>query len=151
MSMDKKTTIALVILVIVVIAGGVLIALPSKSNQKEENTNTETSFVSPNVRVQLPYPGANVLKQFKVSGEARGTWYFEASFPVEVQDKEGNVIGHGIAQALEDWMTEEFVPFEAPISIEGNYSGPATLILKKDNPSGLPEHEDSVSFPINIL
>ncbi len=28
-----------------------------------------------------------------MTGEARGTWYFEASFPVQVLDKDGNVFG----------------------------------------------------------
>jgi len=32
----------------------------------------------------------------------------------------------------------------------GGYTGPATLILIRDNPSGLPEHDDSLPIPIVI-
>jgi hypothetical protein len=76
-----------------------------------------------------------------ISGEARGTWYFEASFPVEL--KIGTTtIATGIAKAQGDWMTEDFVPFEVEIEYGDAYSGEtATIILRKDNPSGLPEHD----------
>ena len=138
--MDIKIIIALVVLLAAVVLGGVLIASPSPSGSR---------FVSEKVKVTLPFPGATVLKEFIVTGEARGVWDFEASFPVEVRDSDGNVVGRGIAQANGEGMTEEFVPFSAPVTIE-NYSGPARLVLIKDNPSGLPEHDDSVSFPVVV-
>lgn len=76
-----------------------------------------------------------------ISGEARGMWYFEASFPVEI--KIGTTtIATGIAEAQSDWMTEDFVPFEVEIEYGDEYSGEAaTIILKKDNPSGLSEND----------
>ena len=141
--MDKKLVIALCILVVVAVAGGMLVAMPGPIG------NGSAPFASENVKVSLPHPGGTVLKEFTVSGYARGTWFFEASFPVEVHDANGNVVGTGIAQARGNWMTEDFVPFEAPVVIE-NYFGFATLVLKKDNPSGLPEHDDSVSFSIIV-
>lgn len=102
------------------------------------------------IKVELPYPGAVVGKNFSVIGTARGTWFFEASFPVEVLDKNGNSLYKGISQAQSDWMTENFVPFRADIKIPENYMGLGTLVLKKDNPSGLPAHDASISFPITI-
>jgi hypothetical protein len=75
-----------------------------------------------------------------VIGKARGTWYFEASFPVDLIVGT-TTIAKGIATAQDDWMTEEFVPFEVEIEYATEYSGEdAMLILKKDNPSGLPEN-----------
>jgi hypothetical protein len=47
-------------------------------------------------------------------------------------------------------MTANFIPFRANLKIPTSYIGPATVVLKKDNPSGLPEHEASISFPITI-
>ncbi len=145
--MDKKLIIALVILVLVVVAGAFLVATPSPSN--DGNNSPIGSYETDNVKVFEPLPGSTVSRTFTIKGEARGTWYFEASFPINVLDKDGNVLWAAPAQAEGDWMTTEFVPFSALITIE-NYSGPATLVLKKDNPSGLPEHEDSVSFAIII-
>ncbi len=100
--------------------------------------------------VDLPFPGAVTGKSFEVRGKARGTWYFEASFPVEVLDKDGNRLVALPAQAQGDWMTTEFVPFRVTVTVPESYIGKATLILHKDNPSGLAEHEASVSMPITI-
>ncbi len=88
-------------------------------------------------------------KSFTVTGEAPGNWYFEASFPIQVRDKDNNKIGQTTGQAQSDWMTTEQVPFKADIAIEG-YSGPATLVLLRDNPSGMPENDDSLEIPIVI-
>jgi len=102
------------------------------------------------ITVELPFPGAVTGKEFSVIGEARGTWYFEASFPIEVLDADGNTLATGYAQAEGDWMTEEFVPFRGEITVPESYIGPATLVLHNDNASGLPERNRSVSFPITI-
>jgi hypothetical protein len=102
------------------------------------------------IQVDLPYPGAVTGKEFAVMGKARGTWYFEASFPVQVLDKEGNVLFAAPAQAQSNWMTEDFVPFKVNVKVPESYIGPATLILKKDNPSGEPSRDASISFPFTI-
>lgn len=102
------------------------------------------------IRVANPYPGAVTGKTFTVTGEARGTWFFEASFPVELVDKNGKILAQVPAQADGEWMTTDFVAFRAEIKVPLNFIGPATLILKKDNPSGLPEKDASLSFPITI-
>lgn len=102
------------------------------------------------IEVGTPFPGAVVGKTFKVMGQARGNWYFEASFPVIVLDKDGNRLAAVPAQAQGEWMTTEFVPYIADVSIQGDYIGPATLVLQKDNASGLPEHDASASYPITI-
>ena len=82
---------------------------------------------------------------------------FEASFPIQILDKDKNILATAIAQAEPDpttgeinWMTEDFVSFKAHIKLPENYIGPATIILNKDNPSGLSENEASASFLINI-
>lgn len=102
------------------------------------------------IQVSAPLPGTPVGSTFKVEGEARGFWYFEASFPIEVRDLSGNSIGQGIAQAGGEWMTEEFVPFSADVSLSIPYTGQAIVMLKKDNPSGEPENDASASFPVVI-
>ncbi len=99
--------------------------------------------------VDLPFPGAVTGKEFKVTGKAAG-WYFEGSFPVTVLDKNGKILFQGPAQAQGDWMTAEFVPFAIDVKITESYIGEATLLLEKDNPSGEPQFDASMSFPINI-
>ena len=107
------------------------------------------------VRIESPEPQEKVSSPLNVRGEARGTWYFEASFPVILVDWDGRIIGEAPAQAEEDWMTEGFVPFEAAIEFESPYQEGdpefmkrGTLILQKANPSGLPENDDAVEVPV---
>ncbi len=114
--------------------------------EKITYTNSSADLIA----VDLPFPGAVTGKNFTVIGKARGTWFFEASFPVQVYDQNGNQLAQVVAQAQGDWMTENFVPFKAEVVVPSTYTGPATLVLHKDNPSGLPEHEASISFPITI-
>ncbi len=102
------------------------------------------------IEVALPFPGAVTGKEFSVIGKARGYWFFEASFPIQVFDKDGKLLATAIAQAQDEWMTTEFVPFRADVKVPQSYIGPATLVLNKDNPSGLPENEASISFPFTI-
>ena len=103
------------------------------------------------IRLNTPRPNEVILSPLVVTGEARGNWFFEASFPVFLTDWDGLIIATGIAQAKGEWMTTEFVPFEATLTfiVDKNvYSNRGSLILKKDNPSGLPEHDDALEIPI---
>lgn len=99
---------------------------------------------------ELPSVGAVVGKEFKVTGKARGYWFFEASFPISVLDKNGETLTTSVAKAGGEWMTTDFVNFSADISIPENYTGPATLFLNKDNPSDMRSKDASISFPITI-
>lgn len=146
-----KLIVGIVILFIVVALGAVLIAwpTPSQNGGTPPPSPTPQPFVSENVIVTDPLPNATMPQTFTVRGQARGNWFFEASFPLQVRDPENNNVGGGIAMTSDNWMTTDFVSFEGKVVVE-NYSGPARLVLMKDNPSGLPEFEDSVEFPILI-
>lgn len=99
------------------------------------------------VRVYAPLPGEKVGNYIDIKGEARGYWFFEASFPIVLIDGNGTIIGQTLAQAKSDWMTDDFVVFEAEMNFETEEKN-GTLVFQKDNPSGLPENDDS--FEINI-
>lgn len=85
-----------------------------------------------------------------VSGEARGLWFFEASFPVKLLDATGKEIVVKPAQAKSDWMTENFVPYEAVLEFKAPATETGFLVLKKDNPSGLPENERELRIPVRF-
>ena len=84
-----------------------------------------------------------------VAGRARGSWFFEASFPIELRAG-GRVLATGIAQAQGEWMTSDFVSFEAKLVFDQPASEEGELVFIKDNPSGLPENDDSVSIPVRF-
>lgn len=105
------------------------------------------------IRVYNPRLNQRILSPLVIEGEARGYWFFEASFPVVLVDWDGLIIADGIAQAVlsgdETWMTEDFVKFKAELTFKKpSYKDNGALILRKDNPSGLPENDDSLEIPI---
>lgn len=112
-------------------------------------TGQPTPPLSARVTVTTPRPGATVDQMFIIAGSAPGPWFFEASFPIKIIDANGSVILNTHATAQGDWMTTDLVTFTATASTTG-YVGPATLVLLRDNPSGLPENDDSVEIPIVI-
>jgi hypothetical protein len=103
--------------------------------------------------VDYPRVGEVVGNPISISGKARGYWFFEGDFPVVVTNWNGLIIGEGYATAQGEWMTEEYVPFTASISYDATQIGPyprGTLILKKDNPSDMPEFDDALEYQINF-
>lgn len=88
-----------------------------------------------------------------VTGEARGWWFFEASFPVVLTDWDGLIIAEGYATAGSEWMTTELVPFTFTLNFttppgNGSEINRGTLILKRDNPSDLPENDAALEIPV---
>ncbi len=98
----------------------------------------------------MPLAGEAVSSPLSIKGEARGTWYFEASFPVKLLGLQGEEVAAGIAQAKSDWMTESYVPFEVKLAFLAAQDTDAILVLKKDNPSGLPENDDQLEIPVRL-
>ena len=115
-------------------------------NEVEKNNLIQIEFPRPNDLVQSP---------LLIKGRARGYWFFEASFGVELRDEENNIISSGFAEAVlsedETWMTEDFINFESELVFSEPITNKGTLVLKKDNPSGLPENDDSLVVPIIFI
>lgn len=143
-------TLITVLTVIVVILAYFVFVVPAPGTATGTATGGETTQpLSTRVIVTSPKADATVGKTFVVSGQAPGPWFFEASFPIKVIDKDGKVLLNTYASAQGEWMTTEQVTFTTNITLN-NYTGPATLVLMRDNPSGLPENDDSVSLEIVI-
>jgi hypothetical protein len=103
------------------------------------------------IRVDHPAPDDTVGSPLVVKGEARGGWYFEATFPVRLLDEDGRELAAGAARATGGWMTEAFVPFEATLEFETPTPGMrGTLVLEKDNPSALPENAGEFRVPVTF-
>ncbi len=89
------------------------------------------------IRVNSPKPNQTISSPLQISGEARGTWYFEADFPVRLYDSVGQVLALGVATAQDDWMTNDFVPFELALTFDQPETQEGVLIFEKDNPADL--------------
>ena len=142
--------VGIVVDIIMIKIGADKFSEPESKIIKQTN-QTLTERGTDNLRVTYPLANNEIISPLVVKGEARGTWYFEASFPVVLTNWDGLIIAEGIAQAQSDWMTEDFVPFIATLNFEKpSYGKNGFLILKKDNPSGLSQNDDSLEIPINF-
>ncbi len=99
--------------------------------------------------VDTPVPGDIITSPLEMSGMARGSWFFEGDFPVVLMNKYGKLIGQGFVTAQGNWMTEQFIPFKGNLIFEkpdAKESG--VLVFRKDNPTGLAEHDDESAIPV---
>ncbi|HEV8677448.1 MAG TPA: Gmad2 immunoglobulin-like domain-containing protein [Candidatus Paceibacterota bacterium] len=158
--MKKNIALLIAVFIIVVLAGVILVLIPSNKAIAPTKTGSETASTTPSsqtagiadlISVSAPRVNASVSSPLAVSGSARGTWYFEATFPIVLQDASGSTIAQGHGQAQGEWTTTDFVPFTASLSFPAQAPGShGTLILKKDNPSGDPARDQSVSIPVTF-
>jgi len=126
--------------------------LPTPENQQpvpiyEVNyTNTSDNEII----VLSPKAGDNISSPLAISGQAKGSWFFEATAPVDLVDWDGRIIASGYITAQADWMTEEFVDFTGELVFDnsGAIYPRGALILRADNPSGLPQFDRAVEIPI---
>lgn len=100
------------------------------------------------IQVETPRANEIISSPLVIKGKARGAWFFEASFPVNLYDGNGQLLAATTAQAKEDWTSEDFVPFEAKLEFLPPETGKGTLVLEKDNPSGLAENADELRMPV---
>lgn len=104
------------------------------------------------IRVTYPAPNQEISSPLMITGEARGSWFFEGSFPITLTNWDGLIIAEGYATAQGEWMTQDFVPFTATLTFDTpSYGERGSIIFHKDNPSGLPEHDDALEYMIYFL
>ena len=110
---------------------------------------SSTEKVTEMITIDKPLPNIEISSPLKVKGEAKGYWYFEADFPITLEDRNGNVLDTTYGIAKGKWMTEDFVPFEAVVQYtnapddERGY-----LVFHRANPSGLEENEQTYRLPV---
>lgn len=102
------------------------------------------------ITVEAPRPNAVVTSPLIIKGKARGNWYFEGSFPVTLLDAQGNVLVEHYATAQGEWMTTEYVPFTASLTYTAPAGTRGFLVLKKDNPSGESQFDNSLTIPVTL-
>ncbi|MBI2013637.1 MAG: hypothetical protein HYS87_02315 [Candidatus Colwellbacteria bacterium] len=127
----------------------------SSFNKLPEDIAEHIKLKSDLIILNSPKPMAEISSPLKITGEARGNWFFEASFPITLTNWDGLIIAQHYATAKDEWMTTDFVPYEAIFEFENPYKEGdqefmqrGYLILHKDNPSGLPENDDALEIPV---
>ncbi len=152
----KNTSIIVVIICFLLILVGGYLFLRRASFQGGGGVDTTGSSTiqipdsETALRITNPMPNQLIKSPLTIEGEARGSWYFEASFPVRLLDAAGNQLAIIPAQAQGDWMTESFVPFKTVMTFATPTSETGTLVFEKDNPSGLPEYAGEYRLPVRF-
>jgi hypothetical protein len=148
--MDRRRMFVLV----AILLAGTLVAAGCAADdppQKPERPTTEfTSAGGVDLTVATPGKGTRIISPLEVGGQAPGSWSFEADFPIEVLDADRRTVGEGHATVKGDWMTESTVDFSGTIVFDPPSTTSGFLVLRKANPSGLPEHDDEVEVPIRF-
>lgn len=126
-----------------------IVTLEARNKTQIDTKITSSKNVS--IEVYTPLKRSKVKSPLYITGKVPGNWSFEASFPIELVDSSGKILAKTTGQVVGDWMTSEMVPFSATLSWDSSYTGPAKLIIKKDNPSGLLDKEDSVEVQLSII
>jgi len=149
-------------ILVIFIFFGTQIGGPVQTGPQNNATTTPNESGDKNDLIVLtsPLQESTISSPLVITGQARGYWFFEATFPVILTDWDGLIIAEGYAEAILDpndpestWMTEDFVPFTATLEYTVapetlNVSNRGSLILRKDNPSGLPENDDALEITI---
>lgn len=149
---------------------GLLGACKNDANRTDENSPLEDSrleevapdtrtdnYVAPQdrtledlIEVTVPEPGAEIASPQAISGRARGNWFFEGDFAVYLLDENGEEIAVAIAMAQGEWMTTEWVDFEATLEFDVQQAGSGTLVFEKSNPSDKRELDRELRFPVTF-
>lgn len=125
------------------------VSTPTAAPEPQPSSPIPTANES--IILEEPAEGEVISSPATITGQARGNWYFEGTFPVVLTNWDGLIIAEGVATAQGEWMTESFVPFTADLTfITPNYGDTGNLILKKSNPSGLPENDDALEVTVKF-
>ncbi len=111
--------------------------IPSQETPQQPPVSAPPSNKDATIQIYYPQENDAVSSPLLVSGVARGTWFFEATFPLEIRDDTGKVLGTGYVESLSDWMTEDFVPFQGTLKFTKPTTDKGVLIIQNSNPSGL--------------
>ncbi|MFZ2193090.1 MAG: Gmad2 immunoglobulin-like domain-containing protein [Candidatus Moraniibacteriota bacterium] len=101
-------------------------------------------------------PNDEISSPVTISGKARGSWFFEGSFPIEIYDDNNKLLIATTAlfvpkSEIDTWMTEDFVDFKSVVNFNEPSADSGYILFKKDNPSGIAENNESFKLPVKFL
>ena len=97
---------------------------------------------SSDILITSPVEFAAVTSPLTITGEALSSWYYQASFSIDILDSDGHQIATGTTRATSNVVENTWVPFKSTLTFKVPSSSRPTLAqgilyLHKDNPSHL--------------
>lgn len=147
MKFYRPTKIILLGILVFILAGAFIFFKVKHGHEPELLAPGQTSseIIVNNIKA-----GDVATSPLELSGQAKGSWYFEGSFPVKLLDSAGKVIASSQAIAQGDWMVEGFVEFKAKLEFDNALAGNYVLLFENDNPSGLPQNHKEFRLPVTL-
>jgi len=164
----RKILFLILIIILILILGGIYFSTKKEKgvvctqDVKECSDGSFVSRIPPKcefaacpgekevILISLPKKNEKIKSPLKIEGQARGFWFFEAQFTAELYDGNNNFLGRDILTAKNDWMTENFVPFEGELTFFPPSTTFGTLKFLSANPSGLPENQKIFEVPVQF-
>ncbi len=147
----KKTIVIILVLIAAVALVGGWVSLRHESVQQKNAASADYHGLSEDsIVVDLPTPHSTISSPYVVSGLARGSLFFEGSFPIRVLDSAGQVIGNAVATSTSDWMTTEKIPFSVTLTFHAPSGSTGSIMFLKDNESGIAANDRWVKVPVNF-
>lgn len=145
----KCIAIVLGVVILALLCALIFVPAPNKSGALKENYTTSPDG---HVQVRNPAAGEAITSPVVVSGSVTGGgWFFEGTFLIRVIDADGTVLGGDQAKAAQGaWTSTGTVLFSGIIPFSAPHSKAGTVVFSKDNPSGLPQNNESFSVPVQF-
>ncbi len=80
---------------------------PAQSTNSSEEIQERKDTINDLLKVENPKPGQLITSPLKITGEARGYWFFEADAPVKLIDRNLQTISESHITSNGEWMTED--------------------------------------------
>lgn len=99
--------------------------------------------------IVTPLANSKITSPVTISGTIPKSWTFEANFVIEIQDKNRNVIAASPSQVLFNNETDLIGKFSTLVNFDTT-AIEGYIVIKSDNPSGLPELQKTFEIPVKF-
>jgi len=149
----KKGILILIILAIIIAISIAILSWPFIfKNQNNSNQEPILQNKVEGIHILSPRVMAQVSSPIKISGKVDGAGWsgFEGQVGnIKLVDPNGNVLAETSLLATTEWTKQE-VAFEAELSFDSKFKGPAILFFHNENPSSDPAKDKEVAWPVFI-
>lgn len=135
---------------LVLISLGLILLISVSVRRVDAPTQNIQTTPEPEIVLDYPQPNDVVTSPLVIKGKAKGTWFFEGDFPVTLYYGVKSDFVDTYATAKGEWMTTEYVEFEATINFPVPPTNDGLLVLIKDNPSDMRELDKSFSVKVRF-
>ena len=150
MNLIKNKFLLIIFSLVLILGLLIILIIYNKKNKFSQDIVQNISQNSSDILIFSPKENQKIKSPLLIQGKAKGNWFFESEFTSELYDDENNLLGSAILKAKDNWMTENFVPFEGELDFKQPKTRGGKLLFLSANPSGIAEHQKVYSVPVKF-